>query len=74
MSNVVETVNYGIQNAIFLAKDDIITPRLELVVKSKKALSGQNVASVTANSEYGEEIGVSASPGNVSDRNSTFGE
>ena len=73
MSNVIETVEDRIQNAILTAMDPVITPRIELAVNLMNTFSARDW-SVTANSEYGEEVWISAPYGNVSERKSTFRE
>ena len=40
MGNVVDTVEDRIQNAILTATDSIITPKLELAIRSINASSG----------------------------------
>ena len=74
MGNIVDTVEDKIQNANLTAVDNIITPRIELAVRSINAPSGRNAASLTSNSERGERIGITASFANVSERNNTFHE
>ena len=74
MGNIVDTVEDRIQNEILTAMDNNITPRIELAVRSKNASSGRDVASVTANSECGERIRITASFENVSERSNTFHE
>ena len=74
MGKFVDTVEDRIQSEILAAMDNIITPRIELAVKSVNASSGRDVASVTANSECGERIGITASFENVSKRNNTLHE
>ena len=54
ISNVVETVEGMIQNAILSATDNIMTARIELALRSINASSGRDVASVTANSGFGK--------------------
>ena len=51
MDNIVDTLEVRNQNAIFTAIDTIITPKIELAVRSMNASSEQDAASVTANSE-----------------------
>ena len=51
---VVETVEYKIKIGILTAMDEIITQRLQLALRSMNVPSGQNLASVTANSKRGE--------------------
>ena len=72
MGNIVDTVEDKIQNAILTAIDSIITPRIELAIWSKNASSGRDATSVTASSERGERVGITASFENVSERNSTL--
>ena len=54
------------------AIDNKITPKFELAVRSINASSGRDVTSITANSEPGEGIGITASFENVSERISTL--
>ena len=56
MGNIVETVEDRIQNAILTVIDGIITPDIELAIRSINASSGQDAASATVNSERGEHI------------------
>ena len=72
MSNIVDTVEYRIQNAILTAIDNITAPKIELAIRSINASSGRDVASVTANSERGEHIGINASFENASGNNNTL--
>ena len=72
MGNIVDTVEDGIQNAILTEIDSNITLRMELAVRSTNASSGREATSVTANSERGELIGITASSENVSEGNNTF--
>ena len=74
MGNIVVTVGNRIQYAVLTAINSIITPRIELAVRSISASSGRDAASVTANSELGERVGIIASFENVSERNNTFHE
>ena len=53
MVNIVEPVEYRIENAILTAIDNIITPRIEVAVRSIYASSGRDATSVTASSERG---------------------
>ena len=43
MGNIVETVEVRIQSANLNADNNIITPRIELAVRSKNASSGRDV-------------------------------
>ena len=54
------------------ALDIIVAPKIELAIRSKKASSGRDATSVTANSEGGEHIGISVPFENVSERNITL--
>ena len=72
MSNIVDTVEDRIQNAILTAIDSIVAPKIELAIRSINASSGRDVTSVTANSERGEHIGITAPFENVSERNNTL--
>ena len=73
LSNMVDIVKDRIQNAISTAIDNIITnPRIELAARSINASCGRNATSVTANSERGERIWITASFENVSQRNNTL--
>ena len=74
MVNIVDTVEDRIQNTILTSSDNIIIPRIELVVRSKNASSGRDAANVTANSERWEHTEITVSSENVSDRNNTFHE
>ena len=62
----------GSRTFFFTAVDNVITPRVELAVKSMTASSGGDVACVTAVFERGEQVGNFAPYGNVSNGNSTF--
>ena len=74
MVNIVDTVKDRIQKEILTTNDNIITPRIELAVMSTNALSGRDAASVTANLECEEHLGVTASFENISERNNAFHE
>ena len=60
MTNIVDTIEDRIQNAILTAIDNIIAPRIELAIRSINASSGQDVASASVNSERKEQVGISA--------------
>ena len=72
MSNMVDTVEDSIQNAILTAIDNIVAPKIELPIRSINASSGRDVASVTANSERWEHVGISASFENASENNNVL--
>ena len=74
MGNIVDTVEDRFRNAISTAIDKIFTPRVELAVRSKKSSSGRDAASVTANSERGEVIRITACFENIPERKNTFHE
>ena len=69
MSNFVDTVEVRIQNAFLTAIDNIVTPKIELAIRSISASSGRNVTSVAASSERGEHVGIKASFENASGDN-----
>ena len=71
-SNIVDTVEDRIQNAILTAIDNIVAPKIELAIRSKNASSGRDVTNVTANSECGEHVGIIASFENASGNNNTL--
>ena len=72
MNNIVDTVADRIQNAILTAIDNIVAPKIELAIRSINASSGRDVTSVTANSERGEQVVISASFGNVYGNNNNL--
>ena len=69
LSNIVDTVEDRIQNAILTAIDSIVAHKIELVIRSINASSGRDATSVTANSERGEHIGITAPFVNASANN-----
>ena len=73
MSNVVDTVEDRIQNAMLTAIENIVAPKIELAIRSMKASSGRDATSVSANSERREHVGISTSFENVSGNNDTLG-
>ena len=60
MTNIVDTVEDRVQNAILTAIDNIIAPKIELAIRSINASSGRDVTGVAANSERGEHVGINA--------------
>ena len=72
MSNIVDTVEDKIQNAILTAIDNIVAPKIELAIKSINASSRRDVASMSANSERREHVGINASFENASENNNTL--
>ena len=73
MSNIVDTVEDRIQNAILTAIDNTVAPKIELAIRSINASSGRNVTSVSANSERREHVGINASFENASGNNNRLG-
>ena len=69
MSNIIDTVEDKIQNAILTAINNIVAHKIELATRSINASSGRDVTSVTANSERGEQLGINASYENASENN-----
>ena len=69
MSNIVDTVEDRIQNAVLTAIDNIVAPKTELSIRSINASSGRDVTSVSANSESRECTGVNTSFENASENN-----
>ena len=60
MSNIVDTVEERIQNAILTAIHSIVAPKIELGISSMNASAGRGATSVAANSERGEYVGITA--------------
>ena len=73
MSNIVDTVEDRIHNAIFTAIDNIVAPKTELAIRSINASSGRDATSVSANSERRERVGINAFFENASGNNNTLG-
>ena len=55
------------------AIDNIVTPKIELAIRSISASSGRDTTSVSENSERREHVGISASFENASENNNTLG-
>ena len=72
MSNIVNTVEDRIQNAILAAIDNVVAPEIELAIRSMNASSGRDVTSVSASSERREHVGINASFENASGSNNTL--
>ena len=72
MSNIVDTVEDRIENAILTAIDNIVAPKIELAIRSINASSGRDVTSMSASSERRERAGINASFENVSENNNTL--
>ena len=73
MSNIVDTVEDGIQNAILTAIENIVAPKIEVAIRSINASSGRDATSVSANSERRECVGINASFENASKNKDTLG-
>ena len=73
MSNIVDTVEDGIRNAILTAFENMVAPKIELAIRSINASSGRDATSVFANSERREHVGISTSCENASGNNDTLG-
>ena len=71
---VVDTIEGRIQNAILAACKNIITPRIELAVRSITASSGRHASSVEAGSNREKQAGIITPSAHVSSRNNTFQE
>ena len=72
MSNIVDTVEDRIENAILTAIDNIVGPKIELAIRSINASSGRDVASMSANSERREHTGINAPFETASENNNTL--
>ena len=72
MSNIADTVEDRIQHAISTAIENIVAPKIELVIRSIYASSGRDVTNVTVNSESGEHVGIVAPFENTSGNNNTL--
>ena len=73
MSNIVDTVENRIKNAILTAIDNIVTPKIELAIRSINASSGRDATSVSASFERREHVGINASFENASGNDNTLG-
>ena len=71
-SNIVDTVEDRIKNAILTAIENKVTPKIELAIRSINASSGRDATSVSANSERRERVGIIASFENASKNNDTL--
>ena len=73
MSNIVDTVEDRIQNAILTAIDNIVAPEIELAIRSINASAGRDATSVSADSERREHVGINTSFENASGNNNILG-
>ena len=69
ISNIVDTVEDRIQNAILTAIDYIVALKIELAIRLINASSGRDATSVTANSKRGEHVRINAPFENASEIN-----
>ena len=69
MSNIVDTVEDRMQNAILTAIENIVAPKIELAIRSINASSGRDATSVSTNSERRQHVGINASFENASKNN-----
>ena len=69
MGNIGDTIKDRIQNAILIAIENIVAPKIKFAIRSINASSGRDVTSVAANSERGEYVGINASFENASGNN-----
>ena len=72
MSNIVDTVEDRIQNAILTAVENIVAPKIELAIRSINASSEQDATSMSAYLERKEQVGINASFENASKNNDTL--
>ena len=72
MSNIVDTIEDRIQNAILTAIENIVAPKIELAIRLINASSGRDATSVSTNSEHREHVGIKASFENASKNNGTL--
>ena len=73
MNNIVDASEDRIQNAVLTAIDNIVTPKIELAIRSINASSGRDVTSVSAKSGRKERVGINASFENATRNNDTLG-
>ena len=73
MSNIIDTVEDRVQNAILTAIENIVAPKIELAIRSITASSGRDATSVSANSERRERVGINTFFENASGNNNTLG-
>ena len=74
MGNIVDTVEDEIQNAKLTAICTIITPKIELAIRSINASSGRDAVFITASSGRGERVRITPSFENVCEGSNTFHE
>ena len=74
MSNIADTVEDRIQNAILNAFDSFVAPKIELAIRSINASSGRGLTSVAAKSERAEHVENNAFFENASGNNNVLNE
>ena len=72
MGYIVDGVEARVQNAFLTATDSVITPKIKIAIMLINASSGQDATSVTANSERGQPIRITAPFENVFESNFTL--
>ena len=73
MSNIDDTAEDRIQNAILTDIDNIVTAKIKLAIRSINASSGRDTTSVSASSKRREHVGFNASFENASGNDNTLG-
>ena len=73
MSNIVDTVEDRIENAILTAIENIVAPKIQLAIRSINASSGRDATSASANSERREHVGIITFFEKASGNNNTLG-
>ena len=73
MSNIVDTVDNRIQNAILTAIVNNVAPKIELAIRSINASAGRDAVSVSAISERREPVGINTFFENASGDKNTLG-
>ena len=72
MSFIVDMVEDRIQNASLTAFCGIVAPKIELAIRSVNVSSGRDATNVTAISERGKNIGITASCKKASENNNVL--
>ena len=72
VSNIVDTVEDRIQNAVLTAIDSIVAPKTEWAIRLTNASTGQDARIFTASSEREEQIGITAPLEDVSEKSNTL--
>ena len=74
LENIVDTVEYRIENEIQSAADIDIVPRIERAVRSVTSSSGRYVANVATSSEHEQQTGITTPVEITCDGNNAFHE